>query len=70
MYAGVIVIDGNRIRFAVDTWRTMLALKALRSQMRQIMAQFFRKPGRGLSSEQQAWIDIWQRVFSGDQLNA
>lgn len=64
MYAGVIVVDGNRIRFALDEWKTLLALKALRSQIRQIMTQAFRSPGRGLSGQQQAWLDVWQRIFS------
>lgn len=63
MYAGVIVLDGNRIRFAVDEWKTFLALRALRVQMRQVMAQAFRNPGRGLSARQRAWLDVWQRIF-------
>jgi ATP-dependent RNA helicase DHX29 len=45
----------------------MLAIKTLRSQMRQMMTQFFRKPGRELSLEQQAWMDIWQKVFSASE---
>lgn len=64
MYSGVIVVDGNRIRFALDEWKTFLALKNLRVQMRQIMAQAFRNPGRGLSGQQQAWLDVWQKIFS------
>lgn len=70
MYAGVIVIDGNRIRFALNTWRVMLAIKTLRSHMRQILAQFFRKPGSMLSPAQQAWMDIWQKVFTAEKGNA
>lgn len=64
MYSGVIVVDGNRIRFALDEWKTFLALKTLRLQIRQIMTQAFRSPGRGLSAQQQAWLDVWQKIFS------
>lgn len=64
MYAGVIVLDGNRIRFAVDEWKTFLALRALRTHLRQIMTQAFRSPGRGLSTQQQAWLDVWQKIFA------
>ena len=64
MYAGVIVIDGNRIRFRVDDWRSMLVIKYLRLKIREIMTQAFRSPGRQLSNEQQAWFDIWQRAFT------
>jgi ATP-dependent RNA helicase DHX29 len=63
MYSGVIVIDGNRIRFRVDDWKTMLAIKALRTNIRLIMSQSFRNPGRQLSQQQQAWYDIWQEIF-------
>ena len=63
MYSGVIVIDGSRIRFCLDDWRMMLAVKALRSQIRQIMVQSFRKPGRQLSPHQQQWLDVWQKIF-------
>ena len=64
MYAGVMVIDGNRIRFSVNDWKTMLAIRTLRTQVKQIMAQSFRHPGRSLSPHQQAWLEIWQRIFS------
>ena len=64
MYSGMIIIDGNRIRFSVDDWKTMLAMKVLRTQLRQIMAQSFRKPGRSLSQDQRSWLDIWQKIVS------
>lgn len=64
MYSGVIVIDGNRIRFSLDDWRTMLAIRALRTQIRQIMAQSFRSPGRPVSSQQQEWLNIWKKMFT------
>ena len=64
MYSGVIVVDGNRIRFAMDEWKTFLALRALRVQIRQIMTQAFRNPSRELSARQQAWLDVWQKIFS------
>ncbi|KAL8690220.1 MAG: hypothetical protein Q9218_004283 [Villophora microphyllina] len=64
MYSGVIVVDGNRIRFSIDDWKVMLAIKTLRYNLRQIMAQSFRDPGRQLSVQQQAWLDIWERMFA------
>lgn len=64
MYAGVVVLDGNRIRFAVDEWKTMVALRALRMNIRQIMTQAFRNPGRGLSVQQRGWMDVWRRIFA------
>ena len=64
MYSGVIVIDGNRMRFALDEWKFLVAFRILRTQIRQIMAQAFRKPGQPLTKQQQAWMDVWRMVFS------
>lgn len=68
MYSGVIIIDGNRLRFSVSDWKIMLAIKTLRLRIREIMAQFYRSPGKPLSSQQQDWFDIWQRMFSQEWL--
>ncbi|KAI4103529.1 MAG: hypothetical protein LQ339_004254 [Xanthoria mediterranea] len=62
MYSGMIVIDGNRIRFSVDDWKIMLAIKTLRLKVRQLLAQSFRDPGRELSSQQQSWLGIWEKM--------
>lgn len=64
MYSGVIVVDGNRMRFSVDDWKLMLAIKTLRQNLRQIMAQSFRDPGCLLSPQQHVWMDIWTRIFA------
>jgi len=64
MYSGVIVIDGNRIRFSLDDWRTILVIRALRTQIRQVMAQSFRNPGRPVSRQQQEWLSIWGKIFT------
>lgn len=64
MYAGVIVIDGNRIKFSVDDWKLMLAIKTLRQKLRQLTAQIFRDPGVQLSPQQQTWLGIWERIFA------
>ena len=63
MYSGLIIIDGNRIRFSVDDWKVMLAIKMLRHTLRQITAQSFRDPGHQLSPQQQTWFNIWVKMF-------
>ena len=64
MYSGIIIIDGNRIRFSVEDWKTMIVLKRLRTELRGIMSQSFRTPGRDLSGMQQQWLDIWYSALS------
>lgn len=65
MYAGVIVIDGNRLRFKVRDWKTMLVLKTLRARIKEILAKGFKNPGRDLSDRQKRWMDIFLSIFEG-----
>ncbi|KAB8303097.1 hypothetical protein EYC80_004550 [Monilinia laxa] len=64
MYAGVFILDGNRARFAVSDWKTMLAIKTLRARLRDILTKSFKTPGKALTTQQQKWMDIWQKIFS------
>ncbi|KAI9762547.1 MAG: hypothetical protein M4579_000350 [Chaenotheca gracillima] len=63
MYAGVIILDGNRARFSVTSWKVMLVLKILRARLKQITAQSFKIPKKPLSAQHLEWLDIWQRMF-------
>ncbi|KAI6248545.1 ATP-dependent RNA helicase DHX29 [Erysiphe necator] len=64
MYAGVISLDGNRARFAVSDWKTLLAIKTLRYRLREILNKSFKNPGKPLSAQQQKWMEIWQKIFT------
>jgi ATP-dependent RNA helicase DHX29 len=64
MYAGVFILDGNRARFAVSDWKTMLVIKILRSRLRDILTRSFKSPGKPLTAQQQKWMEVWQKIFS------
>jgi len=64
MYAGVFILDGNRARFAVSDWKTMLVIKTLRARLRDIMTRSFKNPGKALTPQQQKWMEVWQKIFS------
>ncbi|OJD24791.1 hypothetical protein ACJ73_03844 [Blastomyces percursus] len=64
LYAGIISIDGSRIRFSVKDWKSMLALKALTTGIRNVLSFTIRNPRKELTLSQQGWIDLWQQVFS------
>lgn len=66
MYAGVLVLDGNRARFSVPDWKTMLVIKVLRARMREMLTRAFKMPGKLPSPQQEKWLDVWQRVFGQD----
>ncbi|KAM3074633.1 hypothetical protein ACMFMG_008061 [Clarireedia jacksonii] len=66
MYAGVFILDGNRARFAVSDWKTMLAIKTMRARLRDILTRSFKTPGKPLTTQQQKWMELWQKIFSQD----
>ncbi|MCJ1309389.1 hypothetical protein MMC25_003048 [Agyrium rufum] len=63
LYASVILLDGHRFKFALDEWKTMLAMRILRDKIRENIAFALRFPGRPLSSDMQFWWDIWEKAF-------
>ncbi|KAL9108997.1 MAG: hypothetical protein Q9227_006237 [Pyrenula ochraceoflavens] len=66
LYAGIITLDNNRVRFAVRDWQTMIALKILRSKIQALISYAMQQQGRKalpLSESLQKWADIWQRVM-------
>lgn len=66
MYAGVIVLDGNRARFSVPDWKSMLVIKVLRTRLRELLNRSFKMPGKMLTVQQEKWMDVWQTIFSQD----
>jgi ATP-dependent RNA helicase DHX29 len=62
MFAGVITIDGNKVRFRVRTWRTLIALKILRAKVNYVLTCMIQSPGEPLTSSLQAWANLWQKV--------
>ncbi|KAL4869998.1 hypothetical protein BDV12DRAFT_166832 [Aspergillus spectabilis] len=63
MYAGILSIDSNRIRFSIRDWKSMVAIKFLSSKIREILAGFFKDPSMPLSYKQKQWMGIWEGVF-------
>lgn len=64
MYSGVIILDGNRGRFALPDWKTMLVMKVLRTRLREVLTRSFRQPGKLPTAQQEKWLEVWQKLFS------
>ncbi|KAI4148133.1 MAG: hypothetical protein LQ340_005223 [Diploschistes diacapsis] len=62
-YAGVVVIDGNRIRFSLSNWQSMLVFKTLRLRARELVSQTLRSPTKELSRDQEMWLQTLQQIF-------
>lgn len=65
MFSGVFVLDGNRARFAVPDWKTMLVMKVLRARLRDMVNRSFKNPGRLPTAQQERWFEVWQRIVVG-----
>jgi ATP-dependent RNA helicase DHX29 len=64
MYSGVIILDGNRARFSVADWKTMLVIKVLRTRLRELLTRAFKQPGKLPTAQQERWLEVWQRIFA------
>lgn len=64
MYAGVIIVDGNRVRIKVKDWRTMAVLKVLRARFREVLGRLLKYPGRELGGKLGKWMDVFEAIFA------
>ncbi|KAL2132760.1 hypothetical protein VTI74DRAFT_3415 [Chaetomium olivicolor] len=69
MYSGVLVLDGNRARFALPDWKTMLVMKVLRARLKEMLTRSFKSPGKLPTAQHEKWLEVWQRVFALAQEN-
>ena len=63
MYAGVIVIDGSRLKFKVRDWKTTMALKMLRMGFKEALGRLLKYPGKPLGDRQRSWMELVERIF-------
>ena len=63
VYSGIMTIDGNRLRFAMGNWKTMMVVKAMRAEMKEIIAQGLKVPSRVMSARQKLWMENWKAMF-------
>ncbi|KAI9704578.1 MAG: hypothetical protein M1820_005491 [Bogoriella megaspora] len=66
LYAGVVVIDGQRMRFKVDSWKVLVILKKMRERMKDIVERRLKKPGVRLPERLEKWAVLWRRVMAGE----
>lgn len=63
MYSGVVILDGNRVRFAFQDWKSMIALKIFRSRLKDIMNSSFSTPGKEIPENQKKWLEVFYQVY-------
>jgi ATP-dependent RNA helicase DHX29 len=63
LHAGVIGLPGNALKFAVRDLRAVVALKALRRRVKEIVNLGWKNSGRTLSGRESEWLGLFFRVF-------
>ena len=63
IYSGIMTIDGNRLRFAMANWKTIMVVKGMRAELKEIIAQGLKVPGRLMNARQKLCIENWKAVF-------
>ena len=61
-YAGVMVLDGGKVRLSVREWRQLVAIKILRERVEKVLVQCYSAPGKDVSDRDRKWLDFWLRI--------
>lgn len=70
LYAGAMIVDGNRIRFVFESWKGMVAIRILRNRIRSLTAQRWKNIDSGISPEDIQWFDIAMRVLGRGKIKS
>jgi ATP-dependent RNA helicase DHX29 len=68
LHAGVITIDGNRLRLKVDEWKLAVALKTMRARMEEVVELRLKEPSKDVPSRLKRWIDLFEKICGRDGL--
>lgn len=76
IYAGVAIIDGHRIKFSFQQWKSLIAMKILRKRIAWICDRVFRDAWKSVNEEKDStksqerelerqWMEIVGEVIGG-----
>ncbi|KAF2402338.1 ATP-dependent RNA helicase A [Trichodelitschia bisporula] len=68
VYAGLVVIDGNRMRWKIDGWKGTIALKVFRKKMEEIVEKKLKAPTKDLSPGLKRWMAMFEQVCANASL--
>ena len=66
-YAGVMVLDGGKVRLSVRRWRELMAMKILREKISDVLGTCYRRPGQEVAEEGKKWLDMWLRIEAAQE---
>jgi ATP-dependent RNA helicase DHX29 len=62
IHAGVIVVDGNRMRFRVRSWKDALVLKTMRIRLCELLDVVLKDPAKSVSNRLTVWSRYWETM--------
>jgi len=65
MFPGIAAVDGNRIRFAFQDWKSLVAIKVLRKRVAEVLRAAWKNPERELTASQKMWVGLFWEVMDG-----
>ncbi|OAP57059.1 hypothetical protein AYL99_09172 [Fonsecaea erecta] len=70
-FAGVLVVDGGKVRLAVRRWRELMAVKILREGVLGALDKCYRRPGEVGGDEEgrrvRSWLDMWLKIEAAQE---
>lgn len=63
VYSGVVIVDGNRLRFRVRGWKQTIVLKILRARIKEVIGRILKNPGRELAERHKEWMEVFLGLF-------
>ncbi|KAJ9612187.1 hypothetical protein H2200_003784 [Cladophialophora chaetospira] len=66
-YAGVMVLDGGKIKLSVREWRQLIAIKILRERIEKVLGRCYSHPGKEMSDQDRKWLDFWLKIEAAQE---
>ncbi|OQU99639.1 hypothetical protein CLAIMM_05247 isoform 1 [Cladophialophora immunda] len=65
-FAGVLVLDGGKVRLSVRRWRELMALKILRERVLGTLDKCYDRPAE-VGEEGRIWLDMWLKIEAAQE---
>ncbi|KIX98109.1 uncharacterized protein Z520_06189 [Fonsecaea multimorphosa CBS 102226] len=65
-FAGVLVLDGGKLRLSVRRWRELMAVKILRERLLGTLEKCYSRPSE-VGEEGRRWLDMWLKIEAAQE---
>ncbi|KIW97056.1 uncharacterized protein Z519_02448 [Cladophialophora bantiana CBS 173.52] len=65
-FAGVLLLDGGKVKLSVKRWRELMAVKILRERVLGVLEECYKRPGE-VGEEGRVWLDMWLKIEAAQE---